>query len=112
MLIVDAGGGTIDISAYRQSSQNVQSFEEIAAPQCKWSLFQEYLVLTTFFAGHFHGSIFVTNRAGLYLRSNPIASYFFSLLIPFYCRALERFQVLARYSLHHQMLRQDHQIAI
>ncbi|KIM35041.1 hypothetical protein M413DRAFT_20826 [Hebeloma cylindrosporum] len=35
ILIVDAGGGTIDLSAYRQRSQDVNtSFEEIAAPQC------------------------------------------------------------------------------
>ena len=34
LLIVDAGGGTIDISAYRRSSPDSQSYEEIAAPQC------------------------------------------------------------------------------
>ena len=33
VLIVDAGGGTIDISAYAQTSPT--SFEEIASPQCK-----------------------------------------------------------------------------
>ena len=32
-MIVDAGGGTIDVSAYKQSS-NSSAFEEIAAPQC------------------------------------------------------------------------------
>lgn len=40
VLIVDAGGGTIDISAYARRGS---SFAEIAAPQC-----------------YFHGSIFVT----------------------------------------------------
>lgn len=44
VLIVDAGGGTIDISAYGQTSPS--SFEEIASPQC-----------------HFQGSVFVTDRA-------------------------------------------------
>jgi hypothetical protein len=34
LLIVDAGGGTIDISAYRRTSPRSQSYEEIAAPQC------------------------------------------------------------------------------
>ena len=34
LLIVDAGGGTIDISAYRRTSPHSQSYEEIAAPQC------------------------------------------------------------------------------
>ena len=34
LIIVDAGGGTIDISAYRRTSLSSQSYEEIAAPQC------------------------------------------------------------------------------
>jgi hypothetical protein len=34
LLIVDAGGGTIDISAYRRKSPHSQSYEEIAAPEC------------------------------------------------------------------------------
>ncbi|PPQ91153.1 hypothetical protein CVT25_003058 [Psilocybe cyanescens] len=43
VMIVDAGGGTIDISSY---SQNGDSFEEIAVSQCIYN-----------------GSVFVTNRA-------------------------------------------------
>jgi len=47
VVIVDAGGGTIDISSYnRDLNSEKKIFEEIAAPQC-----------------HFHGSIFVNNRA-------------------------------------------------
>ncbi len=35
-VIVDAGGGTIDISAYRQNpAEDTQAFEEIAPAQCK-----------------------------------------------------------------------------
>jgi len=34
ILIVDAGGGTIDISAYKKVSPKDPSFEEIAPPQC------------------------------------------------------------------------------
>ncbi|KAH6897986.1 hypothetical protein BKA70DRAFT_1159601 [Coprinopsis sp. MPI-PUGE-AT-0042] len=45
VLIVDAGGGTIDISAYARADSE-DWFEEIAAPQC-----------------HFKGSIFVTFAA-------------------------------------------------
>ncbi|KAF8901894.1 hypothetical protein CPB84DRAFT_909984 [Gymnopilus junonius] len=52
VLIVDAGGGTIDISAYKQTSQQVKSFEEMAPPQC-----------------HFQGSIFVTSNAKVYLEN-------------------------------------------
>ena len=32
MVIVDAGGGTVDISSYSRNQKG--SFEEIAAPQC------------------------------------------------------------------------------
>jgi hypothetical protein len=36
VLIVDAGGGTIDISTYcRNSTGGTNSFEEIAAAQCE-----------------------------------------------------------------------------
>ncbi|KAF9476880.1 hypothetical protein BDN70DRAFT_881877 [Pholiota conissans] len=38
ILIVDAGGGTVDISSYKQEKQEKQmSFEEIAAPHCLFS---------------------------------------------------------------------------
>ncbi|KAF8058637.1 hypothetical protein FPV67DRAFT_1523179 [Lyophyllum atratum] len=51
VLIVDAGGGTIDISGYGQASADTElSFQEIAPPQC-----------------YFHGSIFVTNHARTFL---------------------------------------------
>ncbi|KAF8805120.1 hypothetical protein BYT27DRAFT_7243300 [Phlegmacium glaucopus] len=53
IVIVDAGGGTIDISSYnRNPNSPKESFEEIAAPQC-----------------HFHGSVFVTMHARLFLES-------------------------------------------
>jgi len=50
VVIVDAGGGTVDISSYSRHQQG--SFEEIAAPQC-----------------HFHGSVFVTFHARRFLES-------------------------------------------
>ena len=34
MVIVDAGGGTIDISSYSRNQK--ESFEEIAAPKCSF----------------------------------------------------------------------------
>ena len=34
MVIVDAGGGTVDISSYSRNQKG--SFEEIAAPQCSF----------------------------------------------------------------------------
>ncbi|PPQ68957.1 LOW QUALITY PROTEIN: hypothetical protein CVT26_001828 [Gymnopilus dilepis] len=50
VVIVDAGGGTIDISSYRKSAQG-HTYEEIAPPQC-----------------HFHGSVFVSIRARIFLQ--------------------------------------------
>jgi len=49
VVIVDAGGGTIDISAYRKPKYS-KTFEEIASPQC-----------------HMCGSIFVNIHASLFL---------------------------------------------
>ncbi|KAF6752246.1 hypothetical protein DFP72DRAFT_991107 [Ephemerocybe angulata] len=53
VVIVDAGGGTVDVSAYSKKmsdSSEIATFEEIAAPQC-----------------HFHGSVFVSIHARLFL---------------------------------------------
>jgi len=58
VVIVDAGGGTIDVSSYAQTGV---SFEEIAEPQC-----------------HFKGSIFVTRQAHIYLKKYLEGSRFSS----------------------------------
>ncbi|RXW25679.1 hypothetical protein EST38_g186 [Candolleomyces aberdarensis] len=50
VVIVDAGGGTIDISAYRKKEGKVNKFEEITISQC-----------------HFFGSVFVTVHARVFL---------------------------------------------
>ncbi|KDR70823.1 hypothetical protein GALMADRAFT_254436 [Galerina marginata CBS 339.88] len=52
LVIVDAGGGTIDVSSYTKSSALGSTFEEIAAPQC-----------------YFSGSVFVTMHARHFLQS-------------------------------------------
>lgn len=49
VLIVDAGGGTVDMSAYAKAGKE-EWFEEVATPQC-----------------HFQGSIFVTFNARAFL---------------------------------------------
>ncbi|KAK0448949.1 uncharacterized protein EV420DRAFT_1566344, partial [Desarmillaria tabescens] len=54
VVIIDAGGGTVDISSYTtapSSTPNVKSFQEVAAPQC-----------------HFTGSLFVTQRAKAFIQ--------------------------------------------
>ncbi|KAF6746720.1 hypothetical protein DFP72DRAFT_822694 [Ephemerocybe angulata] len=51
IVIVDAGGGTVDVSAYRKRVDDGKGrFEEIAVPQC-----------------HFFGSVFVSIQAKLFL---------------------------------------------
>ncbi|KAF5320698.1 hypothetical protein D9619_002170 [Psilocybe cf. subviscida] len=60
IVIVDAGGGTVDISSYKQTSALTQSYQEIAAPQC-----------------HFKGSIFVTSSARKFLENALRGSRFF-----------------------------------
>ncbi|KAF8655087.1 hypothetical protein AX16_003251 [Volvariella volvacea WC 439] len=52
VLVIDAGGGTVDISGYEKNSNNAFVFKEAAAPQ-----------------SHFHGSIFVTQHAKIFLRN-------------------------------------------
>ncbi|TFK64289.1 hypothetical protein BDN72DRAFT_881586 [Pluteus cervinus] len=60
VVIVDAGGGTIDISAYKQRQESEkQVFEEITSPRC-----------------FFQGSIYVTQRAKGYLTDKLKGSRF------------------------------------
>ncbi|KAF8333699.1 hypothetical protein F5887DRAFT_1063656 [Amanita rubescens] len=57
LIIVDCGGGTIDVSAYDCKSH--REFEEIAHPQC-----------------HLEGSVFVSRRARSYLQGEHHSSMF------------------------------------
>jgi hypothetical protein len=69
VVIVDAGGGTIDISSYSKNvGEAKDTFSEVAAPQCKtfYDFLHINLIITT---GHFHGSVFVTIHARLFLES-------------------------------------------
>ena len=73
MVIVDAGGGTVDISSYSRNQKEI--CEEIAAPQC--SFVYTTLKLSTsarYIPGHFHGSIFVTILARRFLESMSLPS--------------------------------------
>ncbi|KAF8161589.1 hypothetical protein B0H34DRAFT_385803 [Crassisporium funariophilum] len=61
VVIVDAGGGTIDLSVYSQGANPLkQTFEEIAQPQC-----------------HLQGSIFVSTRARDFLQGHLAQSDFY-----------------------------------
>ena len=65
MVIVDAGGGTVDISSYSRNEKG--NFEEIAAPQCSFVFIT--LKIAHYIPGHFHGSVFVTFHARRFLES-------------------------------------------
>ena len=71
-MIVDAGGGTIDISSYSRNQK--EDFEEIAAPQCSFVFtslkIADFRSLTI--SGLFHGSVFVTIHARRFLESMPL----------------------------------------
>lgn len=78
MIIVDAGGGTVDISAYRRRVTN-GDFEEIAAPQCKCFQLRavrlENHTPMPCSAGYFHGSVFVTLHAKLFLTRTSLTPH-------------------------------------
>ncbi|KAK7472127.1 hypothetical protein VKT23_000249 [Stygiomarasmius scandens] len=60
IVIVDAGGGTVDLSTYAKMDTKITTFfKEISRPQC-----------------HFTGSIFVTFQARQYLQSKLANSHF------------------------------------
>jgi hypothetical protein len=68
LIIVDAGGGTIDISTYARTADAVSGywFEELSAPQCaSFVIFLDQNI--RYMPGHFTGSIFVTSEARKFL---------------------------------------------
>ena len=47
MIIVDAGGGTVDVSSYHFLSTAPITVEEVTSPECEWSLsFRDSRVVT------------------------------------------------------------------
>jgi len=67
VLIVDAGGGTIDVSAYKKASDHY--YEEISIPQCKHVSLIPYILELTKDIGALKGSIFVTRNFRDFLES-------------------------------------------
>ena len=73
MVIVDAGGGTVDISSYSRNQK--EGFEEIAAPQCLFVfIILKLLNSAHYIPGHFHGSVFVTMLARQFLESMSLSN--------------------------------------
>ncbi len=82
ILIVDAGGGTVDISSYETQEDQEGSFYELAAPECHRIFssipsFAEYLYL-----GKIRGSIFVTKRAQMYLEGRGLSGPCWYQILP------------------------------
>jgi hypothetical protein len=65
-VVVDAGGGTIDLSAY--SMKSLTSFEEIAPAECR-PCSSVLLFASEEHLGYLQGSALVTCRARTYLQS-------------------------------------------
>ena len=74
MVIVDAGGGTVDISSYNRNQKG--NFEEIAPPQCSFVIITLKITNSrSLYLGHFHGSVFVTFYARRFLESMSLPKY-------------------------------------
>lgn len=71
VIIVDAGGGTVDISTYRKVTKDTgEVYEEIAPAACKYAtLFRPHSASDCPRKGLFQGSIFVSERAREFLKS-------------------------------------------
>ena len=70
--IVDAGGGTIDVSSYSRNLKAAkETFEEVAAPQCRvtFTFWSHPFIHALLPSGHFYGSVFVSIHARLFLDS-------------------------------------------
>ncbi|PPQ65510.1 hypothetical protein CVT24_010806 [Panaeolus cyanescens] len=82
--VIDAGGGTIDVSSYRRKKKESQergSFDELAPPNCQSCCAYPRVMLTEVFrSGYFQGSVFVTVRARLLLKSE-LESFSFDFFV-------------------------------
>ena len=68
VIIIDAGGGTVDLSAYSMKLSPT-SFKEIAPAECKSTMCSEYSNrVRTMVIGRLQGSVFITYRAHSFLR--------------------------------------------
>lgn len=95
MLIVDAGGGTIDLSAYTQveaAPEAPPTFEEVAPIECRQ--YQSItLLLSKSFEGLFQGSVYVSRRAHAFLERE---------LLP----CTDALEITSHFYLHHRETRE------
>ena len=88
--VIDAGGGTVDISTYKFTGDSPVEIEEIVAPGCKCGLssLASSPAECTVPPGIFEGSVMIRQRAEEYLRG----SFHHSKQLRFY-RADHAFQL-------------------
>ena len=68
-MIVDAGGGTVDLSAYFMTLSPA-SFEEIAPAECESKIVVPQPEMNlSHYSGRLQGSVFVSRRARAFLES-------------------------------------------
>lgn len=68
-MIVDAGGGTVDINTYKFTDTAPLSVEEIATPDCKSSWLSPFVRFSSSLSGIVQGSTRVNARAQEFLKS-------------------------------------------
>lgn len=68
VVVIDAGGGTIDLSAYSMKLSPA-SFEEIAPAECEYADAELVTSNPAIMPGRLQGSVLVTRRAAVLLRS-------------------------------------------
>ncbi len=101
-MIVDAGGGTVDISTYSGISSggnNGQSFEEIVVPACLYPILYSSNGISPPL-GIFSGSIFVTRRAESFLKSRIAYIDLSPLLVQKNVRETKRLSIRRRSRAH------------
>ena len=79
-MVIDAGGGTIDISSYTVRVKSPLKVEELYLPKCEWSLPERVLNLNVQI-GVYQGAEFVTARAREWARGKSKSM----TLLPSYC---------------------------
>jgi hypothetical protein len=67
-MIIDAGGGTVDISTYTFTSTTPIKVKEIAIPACKCLHYLDILFDLVITLGVFEGSVIVRQRAENHIR--------------------------------------------
>ena len=67
-MIVDAGGGTVDLSSYTFTSTAPLTASEIAPPGCEYRINTLFFGLLNVFKGVLEGSTIVTRRVEQFLK--------------------------------------------